>query len=283
MNVSKFFIDRPIFAGVLSVLIFVAGLLALRQMPISEYPEVVPPSVIVRANFPGANPKVIAETVAAPIEEQINGVEGMLYMSSQATTDGAMTLTIVFKLGTDPDKATQLVQNRVAQAEPRLPEEVRRLGVTTVKSSPDLTMVVHLLSPNDRYDMTYLRNYAVLNVKDRLARIDGVGDVQLYGAGDYSMRVWADPQKASEHGLTASDIVKAIQAQNVEAAAGVVGSSPNVKGIDLQMSVNAEGRLTSEEQFGDIVVKTGARGEVVRLRDVARIELGASQYGLRSL
>ncbi|MGY4455009.1 hydrophobe/amphiphile efflux-1 (HAE1) family protein [Bradyrhizobium sp. i1.3.1] len=283
MNLSKFFIDRPIFAGVLSVLIFLAGLISLFAMPISEYPDVVPPSVLVRATYPGANPKVIAETVATPIEEQINGVEGMLYMSSQATTDGAMTLTVTFRLGTDPDKATQLVQNRVQQAEPRLPAVVRQLGIITKKSSPDLTMVVHLLSPNGRYDMTYLRNYAVLNVKDRLARIDGVGDVQLYGAGDYSMRVWVDPQKAAEHGLTASDIVKSIQAQNVEAAAGVVGSSPNVRGIDLQMSVNAEGRLANEEQFGDIVVKTGTRGEVVRLRDVARIELGASEYGLRSL
>ncbi|MHC2340099.1 hydrophobe/amphiphile efflux-1 (HAE1) family protein [Bradyrhizobium barranii subsp. barranii] len=283
MNLSKFFIDRPIFAGVLSVLIFLAGLISLFAMPISEYPDVVPPSVLVRATYPGANPKVIAETVATPIEEQINGVEGMLYMSSQATTDGAMTLTVTFRLGTDPDKATQLVQNRVQQAEPRLPAVVRQLGIITKKSSPDLTMVVHLLSPNNRYDMTYLRNYAVLNVKDRLARIDGVGDVQLYGAGDYSMRVWVDPQKAAEHGLTASDIVKSIQAQNVEAAAGVVGSSPNVKGIDLQLSVNAEGRLANEEQFGDIVVKTGTRGEVVRLRDVARIELGASEYGLRSL
>jgi multidrug efflux pump len=283
MNLSKFFIDRPIFAGVLSVLIFLAGLISLFAMPISEYPDVVPPSVLVRATYPGANPKVIAETVATPIEEQINGVEGMLYMSSQATTDGAMTLTVTFRLGTDPDKATQLVQNRVQQAEPRLPAVVRQLGIITKKSSPDLTMVVHLLSPNGRYDMTYLRNYAVLNVKDRLARIDGVGDVQLYGAGDYSMRVWVDPQKAAEHGLTASDIVKSIQAQNVEAAAGVVGSSPNVTGIDLQLSVNAEGRLANEDQFGDIVVKTGPRGEVVRLRDVARIELGASEYGLRSL
>ena len=181
MNISKFFIDRPIFAGVLSTLIFLGGLLALPAMPISEYPEVVPPQVVVRANYPGANPKVIAETVATPIEEQINGVEGMLYMSSQATTDGLMTLTVTFRLGTDPDKAQQLVQNRVSQAEPRLPDVVRTLGITTVKSSPDLTMVVHLLSPNNRYDMTYLRNYAVLNVKDRLARIDGVGDVQLFG------------------------------------------------------------------------------------------------------
>src|SRR3981189_1947293 len=283
MNFSKFFIDSPICAGVLSTLIFVAGLLSLPALPIPEYPEVGPPSVVVRAQYPGANPKVIAETVATPIEEQINGVEGMLYMSSQATTDGAMTLTVTFRGGPDPDKAQQLVQNGVQQAEPRLPAVVRQLGIITKESSPDLTMVVHLLSPNNRYDMTYLRNYAVLNVKDRLARIDGVGDVQLYGAGDYSMRVWVDPQKAAEHGRTANDIVKAIQAQNVEAAAGVVGSSPSVKGLDLQLSVNAEGRLSTEEQFGDIVVKTGARGEVTRLRDVARVELRASEYGLRSL
>ncbi|MGH8804758.1 MAG: efflux RND transporter permease subunit, partial [Polaromonas sp.] len=190
MNLSKFFIDRPIFAGVLSLLMFIAGLIALRSLPIAEYPDVVPPTVVVRAQYPGANPKVIAETVATPLEESINGVDGMLYMSSQATTDGLMTLNVTFKLGTDPDKAQQLVQNRVAQAEARLPEEVRRLGVTTIKSSPDLTMVVHLLSPNDRYDMTYLRNYGVLNVKDRLARINGVGQVQLFGSGDYSMRVW---------------------------------------------------------------------------------------------
>src|SRR3979490_1720344 len=214
MNISKFFIDRPIFAGVLSVLIFVAGLLALRQMPISEYPEVVPPSVVVRAQYPGANPKVVSETVGAPIEEQINGVEGMLYMSSQATTDGQMTLTVTFRLGTDPDKAQQLVQNRVSQAEARLPEEVRRLGITTVKSSPDLTMVVHLLSPNNRYDTTYLRNYALLNVKHRLARIAGVGDVQLFGGGDYSMRVWLDPQKVAEHGLSAPRGGREIPAHN---------------------------------------------------------------------
>src|SRR5882757_247155 len=252
MNLSKFFIDRPIFAGVLSILIFVAGLLALRVMPISEYPDVVPPSVIVRGTYPGANPKVIAETVATPIEEAINGVEGMLYMSSQATTDGLMTLTVTFKLGTDADKAQQLVQNRVSQAEPRLPEEVRRLGITTIKSSPDLTMVVHLLSPNNRYDMTYLRNYAVLNVKDRLARIEGVGQVQLFGAGDYSMRVWLDPQKIAQRGLSASDVVAAIREQNVQAAAGVVGASPSEVGLDLQLSINAQGRLQTEEEFGEI-------------------------------
>jgi multidrug efflux pump len=282
MNLSKFFIDRPIFAGVLSLLIFLGGLIAVRSLPISEYPEVVPPSIVVRANYPGANPKVIAETVATPIEEQINGVEGMLYMSSQATTDGLMTLTVTFKLGTDPDKAQQLVQNRVAQAEPRLPEEVRSLGITTVKSSVDLTMVVHLQSPNGRYDMTYLRNYAVLNVKDRLARVPGVGDVQLFGSGDYSMRVWLDPQKVANRGLSADDVVRAIREQNVQAAAGVVGSSPGLQGIDVQLSVNAQGRLQNEDEFGDIIVKAGSDGAVTRLRDVARIELGAADYSLRS-
>lgn len=283
MNLSKFFIDRPIFAGVLSLLMLIAGLIALKALPISEYPEVVPPSVVVRAQYPGANPKVIAETVATPLEEAINGVEGMLYMGSQATTDGLMTLTVTFKLGTDPDKAQQLVQNRVSQSEPRLPEEVRRLGVTTVKSAPDLTMVVHLLSPNERYDMTYLRNYAVLNVKDRLARVQGVGQVLLFGSGDYSMRVWLDPQKVAQRGLSAGDVVRAIREQNVQAAAGVVGASPGLPGVDLQLSINAQGRLQTEEEFADIIVKTGADGAVTRLGDVARLELGASEYALRSL
>ncbi|HEX5683131.1 MAG TPA: efflux RND transporter permease subunit [Ideonella sp.] len=283
MNLSKFFIDRPIFAGVLSLLMLIAGLIALKALPISEYPEVVPPSVVVRAQYPGANPKVIAETVATPLEEAINGVEGMLYMGSQATTDGLMTLTVTFKLGTDPDKAQQLVQNRVSQAEPRLPEEVRRLGVTTVKSAPDLTMVVHLMSPNERYDMTYLRNYAVLNVKDRLARVQGVGQVLLFGSGDYSMRVWLDPQKVAQRGLSAGDVVRSIREQNVQAAAGVVGASPGLPGVDLQLSINAQGRLQTEEEFADIIVKTGADGAVTRLGDVARLELGASEYALRSL
>jgi multidrug efflux pump len=283
MNLSRFFIDRPIFAGVLSVLILLAGLIALRSLPIAEYPEVVPPSIVVRANYPGANPKVIAETVATPLEEAINGVEGMLYMSSQGTTDGLMTLTVTFRLGTDPDKAQQQVQNRVTQAEPRLPDEVRRLGVTTVKGATDLTMVVHLVSPNERYDMTYLRNYAVLNVKDRLARIEGVGQVLLFGSGDYSMRVWLDPRKVAERGLSAGDVVRAIREQNVQAAAGVVGASPSLANVNLQLSINAQGRLQNEEEFADIIVKTEANGAVTRLRDVARLELGASDYALRSL
>jgi multidrug efflux pump len=283
MNLSKFFIDRPIFAGVLSLLMFLAGLIALRGLPISEYPEVVPPTVVVRAQYPGANPKVIAETVATPLEEAINGVENMLYMNSQATTDGVMTLTVTFALGTDPDKAQQLVQNRVAQAEPRLPEEVRRTGVTTIKASPDFIMVVHLVSPNDRYDINYLRNYAALNVKDRLARVKGVGQVQLWGGGEYAMRAWLDPHKMAERGLAAGDVVRAIREQNVQAAAGVVGASPGLPGVDLQLSINAQGRLKSEEEFGDIIVRTGTDGAVTRLRDVARLELGAADYALRSL
>jgi len=283
MNLSKFFIDRPIFAGVLSVLIFLIGAISMFRLPISEYPEVVPPSVVVRAQFPGANPKVIAETVATPLEEQINGVEDMLYMNSQANSDGTLTLTVTFKLGTDPDKAQQLVQNRVSQAEPRLPEDVRRLGITTVKSSPDLTMVVHLISPNDRYDMTYLRNYALINVKDRLARIQGVGQVQMFGSGDYSMRVWLNPEKLAERQLAASDVVRAIREQNVQVAAGVIGQSPSLPGTDLQLSVNAQGRLQTVEEFGDIIVKTSPDGVVTYLKDIARIELGASEYALRSL
>ena len=283
MNISKFFIDRPVFAGVLSVLILVVGLIGLRLLPISEYPEVVPPSVVVRAFYPGANPKVIAQTVATPLEEQINGVEDMLYMSSQSTSDGVMTLTVTFRLGTDPDKAQQLVQNRVSQAEPRLPAEVRSLGVTTIKSSPDLMLVVNLISPNHRYDVAYLRNYATLNIKDRLARIDGVGEVQMFGSGDYSMRVWIDPEKAAEHNLAASDVADAIRQQNVQAAAGVIGASPGLEGLDIQLNVNAQGRLETPEEFGNIIVKSGSGGEITRLRDVARVELGADGYALRSL
>lgn len=283
MSISRFFVDRPVFAAVLSILIVVAGLIGLRALPISEYPEVVPPSIVVRATYPGANPTVIARTVATPLEEQINGVEDMLYMSSQATSDGVLTLTVTFKLGTDPDKAQQLVQNRVAQAEPRLPAEVRSLGITTVKSSPDFIMVVNLVSAGDSYDITYLRNYATLNIKDRLARIEGVGQVQVFGAGDYSMRVWIDPQKAAEHSLAASDISNAIRSQNVQAAAGTIGASPSVPGTGVQLNVNAQGRLQTPEEFGNIIVKSDENGAITRLRDVARVELGAADYTLRSL
>ncbi|MBB5392706.1 MULTISPECIES: efflux RND transporter permease subunit [unclassified Herbaspirillum] len=283
MNISKFFIDRPIFAGVLSVLLLLGGVLAMFQLPISEYPEVVPPSVVVRAQYPGANPKVIAETVASPLEEQINGVENMLYMQSQANSDGNLTITVNFRLGVDPDKAQQLVQNRVAQALPRLPEDVQRLGVTTIKSSPTLTMVVHLISPDNRYDTTYLRNYAVLNVKDRLARIQGVGEVGLFGSGNYAMRVWLDPNKVAQRGLTASDVIRSIREQNVQVAAGVIGASPSSPDVPVQLSVNAQGRLKTEAEFRDIILKGSPDGAVTKLGDVARVELAASEYGLRSL
>ena len=220
MNISRFFIDRPIFAGVLSIIIFLAGAIAITRLPVSEYPDVVPPSIVVRATYPGATPKVIAETVAAPLEEQINGVENLLYMSSQANTDGVLTLTVTFKIGTDPELAETQVQNRVQRALPRLPDEVRQIGVITQKSSPDLTMVVHILSPDSRYDELYLRNYAVLNVKDVLQRIPGMGQVLVFGAGDYAMRVWLDPQKLSSRNLTASDVTRAIREQNKQVAAG---------------------------------------------------------------
>ena len=283
MNISDFFIKRPIFAGVLSVLIFLVGAISLFQLPVSEYPEVVPPTVVVRAVYPGANPKTIAETVASPLEQAINGVENSLYMSSQSTSDGVMTLTITFKLGTDLDNAQVQVQNRVSQAQPKLPEEVRRLGITTIKSSPDLTMVVHLFSPNDRYDDIYVRNYAAIQVKDTIARLPGVGQVQLFGSGDYAMRVWLDPHKVAAKGLTASDVVAAIREQNVQVAAGGVGQQPTGAAVDTELLINTKGRLGTEEEFGAIVVKTGAHGELVHLRDLARIELGASEYALRSL
>jgi multidrug efflux pump len=282
MNFSRFFIDKPIFAIVLSVFILVAGLVAMVSLPISEYPDVVPPSVVVRAQYPGANPKVIAETVAAPLEEQINGIEGMLYMASQSTADGALALTVTFKVGTNVEQAETQVQNRIQRALPRLPDEVRQIGVTAVKSSPNLTMVVHLVSPSGRYNDVYLRNYAVLNVKDQLSRIDGMGDIQLFGAGDYAMRVWLDPQKVAARGMTAGDVVAAIREQNVQVAAGVIGAAP-ARNAAFQLTVNAQGRLATVDEFGAIVVKTGPGGALTQLKDVARLELGSNDYALRSL
>jgi multidrug efflux pump len=283
MKFSHFFIRRPIFAGVLSFVVFLVGLIAMVRLPISEYPEVVPPTIVVMANYPGANPKTIAETVAAPLEQAINGVENSLYMFSQATSDGVMTLTVTFKLGTHIDDAQVQVQNRVSQALPKLPEEVRRLGVTTTKQSPDLTMVVHLLSTDGRYDEVYLRNYATLQVKDVLARIPGAGSVQLFGSGDYAMRVWIDPDQAAARDLTASDIVNALREQNVQVAAGAVGQQPVSRPVGLELQINAKGRLLDPEEFGNIIIKTGPNGEKTLLKSVARIELGASGYSLRSL
>ncbi len=282
MNVSQFFISRPIFAGVLSIFIFIGGAIAVWQLPITEYPEVVPPTVVVTANYPGANPEVIAETVATPLEQEINGVENMLYMSSQATSDGRMTLTITFAIGTDPDDATTLVQNRVNRATPRLPQEVQRLGVVTEKSSPNLTMVVHLTSPDNRYDMLYLSNYADQNVKDELARIAGVGQVRLFGAGEFSMRVWLNPSKLAALQMNPGDVVAAIADQNQQAAAGSLGAQPTGSS-EFQLLINVRGRLKDESEFENIIVKTGDDGEITRLKDIARIELGANTYSLRSL
>ncbi|MGD8925844.1 MAG: multidrug efflux RND transporter permease subunit [Thioalkalispiraceae bacterium] len=280
---SRFFVDRPIFAAVLSILIFTAGLIAIPLLPITEYPDVVPPTVTVRAVYPGANPKVIAETVASPLEEAINGVENMMYMKSVAGSDGVLQMTVTFKPGTDVDLAQVQVQNRVSQATPRLPEDVRRLGVSTQKRSINLTMVVHLLSPNGTYDSTYLRNYAVLHIKDQLARIPGVGDALIFGAGDYAMRVWLDPDKVAGRGLTASDVVNAIRGQNIQVSAGQIGAPPQETTSPFTMSINAKGRLVTEKEFANIVIKTGADGEITHLGDVARLELGASAYALRSL
>jgi multidrug efflux pump len=279
---ANYFLRRPVFAAVLSMLFVLSGAIALWQLPITEYPEVVPPTVVVTANYPGANPKVIADTVASPLEQEINGVEDMLYMSSQATSDGRMTLTITFAIGTDVDKAQNQVQARVDRAKPRLPQEVQRLGVVTEKSSPDLTMVVHLTSPDDRYDMLYLSNYAAQNIKDELARIEGVGAVRLFGAGEFSMRVWLDPHKVAALGLTPQQIVAAIREQNQQAAAGSLGAQP-AGDADFQLLINVKGRLSTVEEFENIIIKTGPAGELSYLKEVARIELGANTYALRSL
>ncbi|MCE8021570.1 efflux RND transporter permease subunit [Halomonas sp. MCCC 1A11036] len=283
MNFAKFFVDRPIFAAVLSILIFIAGAITIPLLPISEYPDVVPPTVQVRAVYPGANPREIAETVATPLEEAITGVENLMYMKSVAGSDGVLAMTLTFRPGTDPDEAQVQVQNRVSQALARLPEAVRRQGVTTDKQSPDLTMVPQLISPDGRYDSTYLRNYAALHVRDELARLPGVGQAMMFGAGDYAMRVWIDPDRAAARGLTAGDVIAAIREQNVQVSAGQLGAPPTPTTSDFLVSINAQGRLTTEEEFGNIVVKAGSDGQITYLSDVARIELGAAEYSLRAL
>ncbi|HWY73281.1 MAG TPA: efflux RND transporter permease subunit, partial [Burkholderiaceae bacterium] len=284
MDVSHFFIDRPRFAAVLSIIVFLVGLIALFKLPISEYPEVSPPQVVVRAQFPGANPRVIAETVSTPLEEQINGVDNLLYYDSQATSDGSMTLTATFRIGTDPVVAESEVQNRINRALPRLPDVVRQIGVTTEKSSPTLTMVVHMVSPDNRYDALYLRNYAQLFVRDPLLRIQGMGSVLVFGEGDYAMRIWLDPNKLAARGLATSEVVAAIREQNAQVAAGVVGAAPSPAGTQFTMSVNTKGRLQTEEEFNDIIVRADTTDRsVIRIRDLGRVELSAGTYALRSL
>ena len=283
MNFPHFFIDRPIFAGVISIVITLVGVIALSTLPIAQYPDIAPPTIQVTASYPGANAKVVSETVATPIEQQVNGVENMLYMSSQSTSDGNMTLSITFKLGTNLDTAQVLVQNRVAIAIPVLPPDVQRIGVTTKKQSPDITMVVHLVSPDGSLDQLFTSNYALLQIRDELARLDGVGDINVFGAREYSMRIWLDPHQLSARGLTAQDVVTAIQEQNVQVAAGIIGAPPVPKGATaFQYTVSTQGRLTDEKQFGDIIVKTGANGQVTRVRDIARVELAARDYTVNS-
>ena len=275
---THFFIQRPIFASVLSILIVLIGTLSLMGLPIAQYPEIAPPSVQIRAIFPGANAKVLSETVATPLEQEVNGVEDMLYMSSQSSNDGVMQLTVTFKQGTNLDKAQVQVQNRVSLAEPRLPEEVRRQGIVVRKRSPDLSMVINLTSPDQRYDNVYMTNYALLQIKDTLARISGVGDITLFGGREYSMRIWLDPGKVAARNLTASDVVRAIREQNIQVAAGVVGGPPSPAHTDFQFTVMTQGRLTEPGQFADIIIKTGQEGQITRLRDIARIEMGSKDY-----
>ncbi len=272
---SKFFIDRPIFAAVLSIVITLAGSIAVFTLPVAQYPEITPPTVEVSAYYPGANAQVVADTVAAPIEQNVNGVENMLYMSSQCTNDGKYTLTITFSVGVDLNMAQVLVQNREALAEPLLPDLVKRRGVMVRKKSPSILMIVNLFSPDGSRDNLYLSNYATIQIRDELSRLQGVGDITYLGQRDYSMRVWLDPEKMSSRNLTAADVVTAITQQNTQVAAGQIGSPPVPKGQVFQYTMSTLGRLTDVEQFGDMVIKADSAGRVTRLRDVARIELGA--------
>jgi multidrug efflux pump len=283
MRFSHFFIDRPVFAAVISVIVVLLGAFAYPTLPIAQYPEIAPPTITVTATYPGASAEVIADTVATPLEQEINGVEDMLYMSSSSTSDGQLTVTLTFKLGTDLDNAQVLVQNRVSSAEPRLPEEVRRIGVVTRKASPDLLLVIHLYSPDGSRSPEYISNYATLHIKDRLARLDGVGDARIFGARDYAMRVWIDPDKAAAANLTADEIVNVLRAQNVQVAAGAVGQPPfGVGRSDFELNINTQGRLTDPSQFANIVLRNDAGGHLVRVRDVARVELGAQDYRINA-
>ena len=278
MNFSHFFIDRPIFAAVISIIITLIGGVAYLSLPVAQYPEIAPPSISVTASYPGASAEIVAKTVATPLEQEVNGVDNMLYMTSQSTSDGSMSLAVTFKLGTNLDTAQVLVQNRVTTALPRLPEEVRSIGVTVTKQSPDLMMVIHLSSPDGSRDLLYISNYATLRVKDVLARIEGVGNVTIFGARDYSMRIWLDPEKLAMRNLTAGDVITALRGQNVQVAAGVINQPPVPRPGAFQLNVETQGRLTTPEAFGNIIVKSESDGRVVRISDIGRVELGAADY-----
>src|SRR3954447_5601471 len=278
MRFSHFFVDRPIFASVISIILTIVGAISFRALPISEFPEIAPPTVVVNATFAGASAEVIAQTVAAPIEQEINGGENMLYLVSQSTGNGAVAISVVFKPGTNVDQAQVLVQNRVSVALPRLPEEVQRIGVTVRKTSPDLMLVIHLISPDGSLDQQYISNYASINIKDVITRIDGVGDTIVFGARDYSMRIWLDPAKVQSRGLTASDVVAALRAANVQVAAGSINQPPAMSPGGFEVAVQTLGRLSTPEQFSDIVVAADPDGRVTRIRDIARVELGAQDY-----
>ena len=284
MDIARKFIDRPRFATVLSIFIFLIGALSIFLLPVSEYPEVAPPQVVVRAQFPGANPRVIAETVASPLEEQISGIDNLLYYESQSSADGSMNLTVTFAIGTNPEVAETAVQNRINRALPRLPEIVRQIGVTTEKQAPNLTMVVHLLSPDNSRDALYLRNYGQLQLRDEMLRIEGMGSVLLFGAGDYAMRIWLNPQQLAARALTPNDVVDAVREQNVQVAAGVVGAPPAPAGSDFELPINTKGRLSTVEEFADIIVRSEpSTGALVRIKDIGRVEMSANTYALRSL
>lgn len=275
---GKFFVDRPVFAIVLSVIMTLLGAVAYTQLPVEQYPAIAPPSIVVQANYPGAGADTVAATVSTPLEQEINGVEGMLYMSSFATADGSMSLTVTFEIGTNLDLAQVLIQNRVATALPRLPQEVRDLGVTTTKSSPDLMMVIHMLSPDETYDQLYVSNYARARVRDLLVRSDGVGNIVMFGEREFSARVWLDPDKMSSLDLVASDVVTALREQNVQVSGGSLGAPPNNSNSAFQVTVTTAGRLETPKEFGNVIVRASEDGRIVRVRDVARVEIGARSY-----